>query len=281
MREKYDVKSWTLDRIADKCENPRRYDYAALVSSYGSGIDGMKIDKSFRDGESVEWEGYKIQVDWMPGQTEFGCCLWLDIDGQRIAFTGDNLFANSADESQNGHEAVVARNSSIFEEGYLLGSRYLKDLKPDLVMGSHSYVMPSPEGMLNRYHEWSKEIIRLYNDLLPGTDYEYLYDPYWVSAFPYRVDLSAKDTHIIQVTVRNVRSTPQRHRVELKLPPGIFAEPTILEGTVKPESRSSFPVKLTVDRMLASPSLQIVPFDIILDGRHHGELFDFTIRTSD
>jgi len=40
-------------------------------------------------------------------------------------------------------------------------------------------------------------------------------------------------------------------------------------------------VKLTVDRKLASPSLQIVPFDITLDGRQHGELFDFIIRTSD
>ena len=281
LREKYGVKSWTLDRIADKCENPRRYDYAALIYSYGSGIDGMKIDKPFRDGESVDWEDYKVQIDWMPGQTEFGCCLWLDIDGQRIAFTGDNLFANSADESQNGHEAVVARNSSIFEEGYLLGSRYLKDLNPDLVMGSHSYVMPNPAGLLNRYHEWSKEIIRLYKDLLPEKDYEYLYDPYWVSAFPYRVDLSSRDTQVVEVTVRNFRSTPQAHRVELKLPSGVTAEPAVLEGTVKPESRSSFPVKLTVDRKLASPSLQIVPFDITLDGRHHGELFDFIIRTSD
>ena len=53
----------------------------------------------------------------MPGQTEFGCCLWLEIDGKKIAFTGDNLFADSSNPEQNGHEAVVARNSSIFEEG--------------------------------------------------------------------------------------------------------------------------------------------------------------------
>ena len=278
LRQKYGVKSWTLDRIADKCENPRSYDYAALVSSYGSGIE---IDKSFRDGESVEWEGYKVQVDWMPGQTEFGCCLWLDIDGQRVAFTGDNLFANSADEKQNGHEAVVARNSSIFEEGYLLGSRYLKELKPDLVMGSHSFVMPNPSGLLNRYHEWSREIIRLYKDLLPEKNYEYLYDPYWVSAFPYRVDLSSRDTQVVEVTVRNFRSVPQVHRVELKLPQGVTAEPAVLEGIVKPRSRRSFPVKLTVDRKFASPGLGIVPFDITLDGRHHGQLFDFVVRTSE
>ena len=27
--------------------------------------------------------------------------------------------------------------------------------------------MPEPKGLLHRYHEWSKEIIRLYENLLP------------------------------------------------------------------------------------------------------------------
>ncbi len=281
LKEKYGAKAWTLDRIVDKCENPRRYDYAALVSAYGDGFDGMKIDKVFRDGETVEWEGYTIHVDWMPGQTEFGCSLWLELDGKRIVFTGDNLFGSPADPKQNGHEAVVARNSSIFEEGYLYGSRYLKELKPDIVMGSHSYVMPEPAAFLQRYHDWSKEIIRLYRDLLPEKDYEYLYDPYWVSAYPYRVDLSEEDTQTVTVTVRNFRDRPQQHHIALKLPDGVTAEPSILKGTVPAESRRKFEVRLTVDRTAAPPGVQIVPFDITLDEHRHGELFDFMIRTTD
>ncbi len=42
----------------------------------------MKIEKPYRDGETIQWEGYRIQVDWMPGQTEFGCCLWLELEGR-------------------------------------------------------------------------------------------------------------------------------------------------------------------------------------------------------
>ena len=281
LKAKYGAKAWTLDRIVDKCENPRRYDYAALVSAYGDGFDGMPIDKGFRDGETIEWEGYTIHVDWMPGQTEFGNCLWLEIDGKRIAFTGDNLFGNSQDPQQNGHEAVVARNSAIFEEGYLLGSKYLKDLKPDIVMGSHSYVMHNPAAFLSRYHEWSKQIIQQYHDLLPDPDYEYGYDPYWVSAYPYRVDLSQSETRTVTVTVRNFRATPQQHRVELKLPPGLTAEPAVLEGTVPAESRQSYPVKLTVNRDLVPSGVQLVPFDITLDGKRYGEMFDFLIRAKE
>ncbi|MDA1016991.1 MAG: MBL fold metallo-hydrolase [Planctomycetota bacterium] len=279
LKRKYGAEAWTLDRIVDKCEHPRRYDYAALVSAYGDGFDGMKIEKGFRSGETVKWEGYTIHVDWMPGQTEFGCCLWLEIDGKRIAFTGDNLFGNPADEKQDGHEAVVARNSAIFEEGYLYGSRYLKDLKPDIVMGSHSYVMHDPAKFLERYHAWSKQIIAMYRDLLPDQNYEYLFDPYWVSAYPYRVDFSQRDQQSITVTVRNFRAAPQRHRIVLKLPPGVTAEPAILEGSIGSKSRRSYPVKLTVNRDQVPDGIQIVPFDITLDGRHHGELFDFLIRT--
>ncbi len=281
LKEKYGAKAWTLDRIADKCEFPRRYDYAALVSAYGDGFDGMKIDKPFRDGEMIEWEGYKIQVDWMPGQTEFGCCLWLEIDGKRIAFTGDNLFGNPADKKQNGHEAVVARNSAIFEEGYWLGSKYLKDLKPDILMGSHSFVMHDPAEFLGRYHEWSKEIIQHYRDLLPDKNYEYLFDPYWVSAYPYRVDFIQHETQQVTVTVRNFRETPQRHRIELKLPAGLTAEPAVLEGTIERKSRQTYPVKLTVNRNALPLGVQIVPFDITLDEKRYGELFDFLIRAKE
>ncbi len=281
LKKKYGAQAWTLDRIADKCEHPRRYDYAALVSAYRDGFDGMKIDKTFRDGETVEWEGYKIQVDWMPGQTEFGCCLWLEIDGKRIAFTGDNLFGNSADPTQNGHEAVVARNSAIFEEGYLYGSRYLKNLKPDIVMGSHSYVMPDPAAFLSRYHEWSQQIITLYRDLLPDKDYEYQFDPYWVSAYPYRVDLREQSVRTVTVTVRNFRGEPQQHKIELRLPAGVTAEPAVLQGVVPAESREKYPVKLTVDRALAPRGVQLAPFDITLDGKHYGELFDFVLLAHD
>ncbi|PQO47349.1 hypothetical protein C5Y93_04725 [Blastopirellula marina] len=278
LKEKYGAKAWTLDKIVDRCENPRRYDYAALVSTYGDGFDGMKIDKGFKDGETIEWEGYAIHVDWLPGQTEFGCCLWLEMDGKRIAFTGDNLFGDPRDESQTAHDCVVCRNSAILEEGHVLGSKYLLELKPDIVMAAHSYVMPEPQAILQRYHKWSQEMAGLFHELLPERDYEYLFDPYWVSAYPYRVELIEVDQQEVAITVRNFRSTPQTHHIELKLPPGVTADPPVLDGTVAAESRAKYRVKLTIDRSQAPSGLQMGTFDIQLDDKRYGELFDFVLR---
>jgi len=278
LRSKYGAKSWTLDKIVDRCENPRKYDYAALVSAYGDGFDGMPIDKSFADGEVIDWHGYQIQVDWLPGQTEFGCCLWLEIDGQRIAFTGDNLFGDPQDETQTAHDCVVARNSAILEEGHILGSKYLLDLKPDIIMAAHGYVMHNPEGILRRYHDWSKEMASLFREMLPETNYEYLFDPYWVSAYPYRVNLHDSSPQKVTITVRNFRDHVQEHHVKLVLPEGITAQPAVLAGTVAAHSRQSYEVILAADsNRTHSTKPTMIPMDIQLDGKHYGQWFDFLI----
>jgi glyoxylase-like metal-dependent hydrolase (beta-lactamase superfamily II) len=280
LKKRYGVKVWTLDRIADKVENPLNYDYCALITSYNPEYEGLKVDRPLRDGEVVEWEGLKIHVDWMPGQTEFGNCLWLELDGKRIAFTGDNLFGDPSDPEQNGHEAVVARNSAIFEEGYLLGSRYLRDLKPDIVMGAHNVLMANPAAFLDRYHEWSKRIITRYKELLPDPNYEYQFDPFWVSAYPYRVDLRGQRTQEVVITVRNFRDKRQKHHIRLHLPPGITAEPAVLEGSLEPKSRKAFKVKITADPAVVPAGVQMIPMDITLDGLRYGEIFDFLIQAS-
>ncbi|MEQ1860951.1 MAG: MBL fold metallo-hydrolase [Chthoniobacteraceae bacterium] len=276
--KEHGVKFWTMDTIADKCENPRAYDYPAMIASYGAGFEGAKIDRILKAGDVIEWEGYKLHIDWMPGQTEFGNALWLELDGKRIVFTGDNIFGDPADPAQSGHECVVARNSAITEEGYLVAARYLRSLKPDIIMGAHGWLMTEPAAFVDRYHDWSLRIIRHYKDLLPDEDYEYLFDPYWVSAYPYRVDLTKADTQTVQITVRNFRNRPQQHEVELKLPPGIEAEPRVLKASVAAKSRATYPVKLTAkDRARLPAGVLIAPFDITLDGKHYGELFDFIL----
>lgn len=278
LRNRYGAQSWTLDRVVDPIENPRRYDFSALVSAYGDGFDGMKIDRAFRDGEVFEWEGYQIQMDWMPGQTEFGCSLWLEIDGQKIVFTGDNLFGNPTDPTQDGHEAVVARNSCILEEGYLHAANYLLKLNPDVVIGSHSYVMPQPREFLLRYQSWAKEMIEIYQGLLPDDDYEYRYDPYWVSAYPYRVELKDTEPQKVTISIRNFRDRPQTHRVVLETPPGIMAEPSVLEGIVAANSRERFEVKLRRVNGTAPPGVGVVAMDITLDDQRYGQWFDFMIH---
>jgi len=277
--KEHGVKLWTMDSIVDKCENPRAYDYPAMITSYGVPFESAKIDRVLKAGDVIEWEGFQLHIDWMPGQTEFGNALWLMLDGKKVVFTGDNLFGDPSDPAQNGHECVNARNSAIIDEGYLVAAKYLQQLQPDIIMGAHSVLMTEPKAFIDRYHDWALRMISKYKALLPDADYEYNYDPYWVSAYPYRVDLSNQSSQTLQITVRNFRSREQKHRIVLETPPGMIAEPQVLEGTLAAESRQTFPVTIKLENREKQPAgVQIVPFDITLDARHHGQLFDFIVQ---
>ena len=278
--QSHGVKFWTMDSIADKCENPRFYDYPAMIGAYNAGFEKARIDRVLKPGEVIEWEGYKLHIDWMPGQTEFGNALWLDVDGKRVVFTGDNIFGDPRDPAQNGHECVNARNSAIIGEGYLVAAKYLRQLKPDILLGGHSVLMTEPASFIERYEQWAQRMIGRFQALLPDSDYEYQFDPYWVRAYPYRVDLTKEDAQTVQITVRNFRAAEQTHRVELRMPPGLSAEPAVLEGRVPARERKTFDVRVRVtDRQAAGSGVLLAPFDITLDGKKYGELFDFLLLT--
>ena len=209
LREKWGAKIWALDRMVDKMEHPERYDYAAPIQAYGkkktdgSRLNGVQVDRAWKSGETFEWEDFKFTVDWMPGQTEFALCLHGQIDGRNVAFTGDNIFGDPDDPTQTGHEAMVAHNSAILEEGYIYGSEYLKRLKPDLLVGGHSFVMNRPADFIERYRKWSYQMRDAFRTLSPDPDYRYWFDPFWVRAEPYRLVLRPGQAERINLHVRN------------------------------------------------------------------------------
>lgn len=282
LRETWGAPIWALDNMVDLMERPERYDYPAMIQAYGkrqadgSPLLGVKVDRVFEPGETFEWEGHRFTVDWMPGQTEFALCLWGEIDGRIVAFTGDNLFGDPENPAHTGNEAVVARNSAILEEGYIHAAEYLAQLQPDLLMGGHSFVMDQPGPLIERYRAWSYDLRDAFRALSPDDDYRYWFDPFWVRAEPYRTSLRPGESGEIVVHVRNFRPTTQRHRIVIDAPPGIVLEPSQLIGELAGDSRQTFPIHVTATDE-ANEGVYLAAFDITLDERRHGQLFDFVI----
>ncbi|MCX6902603.1 MAG: MBL fold metallo-hydrolase [Verrucomicrobia bacterium] len=282
LREKWGAPIWALENMVDKMEHPERFDYAAPIQAYGkrrsdgSRLEGVRVDRAFKPGESFTWEGHRFTVDWMPGQTEFALCLSGQIDGRKVAFTGDNIFGDPDDPAQSGHEAMVAHNSAILEEGYIYGAEFLHRLEPNLLVGGHSFVMDRPSAFIERYRKWSYEMREAFRTLSPDPDYRYWFDPFWVRVEPYRLMLRAGQAETVTLEVRNFRSRQQTHRVEVHLPSGLAAEPAVLEGKLARESRQSFPIRIKAAAD-AKAGVHIVALDVTLDGRRYGERFDFVV----
>lgn len=282
LRARWGAPIWALDNMVDKLEHPEWFDYAAPIQAYGkrnpdgTPMNGVQVDRAFRPGETFVWEGHRFTVDWMPGQTEFALCLHAEVDGRRVAFTGDNIFGDPENPAQTGHEAVVAHNSAILEEGYIYGAEYLTRLQPDLLVGGHSFVMDRPAAFIERYRRWAYEMRDAFRELSAEDDYRYGFDPFWVRAEPYRVRVAPGGSAELKVWVRNFRSVGQRHRVVFDAPAGLLIEPAVLEGTLGPESRRAFPVRVRATGE-AVAGVHLVGLDVTLDGRRYGQWFDFVV----
>ncbi len=282
LRQTWGTKIWALENMIDKMEHPEWFDYSAPIQAYGkknadgSPITGVRVDRAFKPGQSFNWEGYHFKVDWMPGQTEFALCLHGYIDGRNVAFTGDNIFGDPDNPAQTGHEAMVAHNSAILEEGYIYGSEFLKRLHPDLLVGGHSFVMDHPTAFIERYRQWSYQMRDAFRALSNDEDYRYWFDPFWVRVQPYRVSLRPGHSQALKVYVRNFRSHQQTHRIDFHAPPGITIEPASLNGQLARASRAAFPIRLTAASSI-QPGVHIVALDVTLDGKRYGELFDFVV----
>lgn len=279
VREKHGAKLWTLDRVAPPVQEPERFEYCAMPWSYRAEIGPIRFDRLFKPGEKVKWEGYELTVDWMPGQTEFGCCITGMIDGKRVAFTGDNIFADAADPAQDGHTALCARNSAILEEGFIYAADYLKKLKTDILVGGHSYVMDNPAELIERYRAWGVAMREAFEAVSPAEDYRITFDPYWVRADPYRVKVARGGAAEFTLHLRNFLSRPQKHRLTINSPDGITVAPRTIEATVP--GQSIVPVKLTLKAAEGlAPGVHLIAIDVELDGHRHGPLFDAIVNVT-
>ena len=276
LRDMHGAKIWTMNRVVAPVSRPLHFDYCAQVNTYGKGIDSIAFDKVFQEGDTFIWEGFKLTVDWMPGQTEFALCLHGIIDGKKVAFTGDNIFGSSSDPSQNGHEAVVARNSCILEEGYIYAAKYLKKLQPDLLLGGHSWAMAEPAKLIDRYLEDALKLKEYFEKLSFEKDYRWMYDPYWVRMEPYRVVLGKNNTAEARLMMRNFDAVPISMKVEIVLPEGFKAEPAIISTMVAGESTTSIPIQISCTKETVK-GLHLAALDITRKGKRAGQLFDFIL----
>jgi hypothetical protein len=137
--------------------------------------------------------------------------------------------------------------------------------------------MDRPAQMIERYRQNAYELRAAFQTLSNDKDYQYWYDPYWVRAQPYRVALQPDVPREVVVHVRNFRSHAQLHHIEIHTPPGVVAEPAVLDGSVPPNARTASRIQLRRTAE-AVAGVHIVAFDITLDGRRYGELFDAIVE---
>lgn len=121
-----------------------RYDCANVFSGL---VDSVPVARPFGDYERFAWEGLSFLVLPTPGHTRGSVTYLVEVDGRRIAFSGDLIHAPGRvwtiydlhwDYSNpDGVNAAIHSATS------------LREADPGLIAPAHGELMPDPAGALN------------------------------------------------------------------------------------------------------------------------------------
>ncbi len=127
---------WAPENVADILENPEKYDRPCLWH------EPIKVSRRLKAGERVLWDGIPITTRPMSGHTRFSALLCLEIDGTRVAHTGDQIFSDGKGGEPFGPQARQFTNH-VYKNGLDAGCykdslALLREFNPDLVLTGHT-----------------------------------------------------------------------------------------------------------------------------------------------
>ena len=115
------------------------------------------------------WEEYEFEIYFAPGQTEFHSVYAGNIDGRKIAFTGDNYFTSEVLAGGKlemlPYQTTVLRNS--FQPGHAPPlCRGHGRIAPELICPGHRDVLPCSKKDLDVYCDFIARKERAFRELV-------------------------------------------------------------------------------------------------------------------
>ena len=273
LQEKYHVKLWCYENMAEVVEHPERFNLTCLLPWYG--IPGkFTVDRILHEEECLEWGGYCFHIFHLPGQTWHAMGMETNIDGARSVFSGDNLFYS---RDRSGHDAFVMRNRAVPEEGFIKCAETLKKLDPDRLLCGHSILIDKPGPQIERFFRWSYYFRDQLKGFSPYEQYEYLIDPYWAELYPYR-SLICKERRITKtLKIRNYSDTDLTVSGSLCCPEGWTAAPERFQVAIMPRQTAYIEFIIEIPDN-AVPGRYPVAADIQTGNMDFGQIFDSLIE---
>lgn len=144
---------FTLEKAADYWESfpqTRYHDYAQQSTKISP--EPVSVDRWVQAGDKLNWPGIELRVIATPGYTRGSVSYLADIDGQRVAFTGDLIFdggrivdlysfQDAIPEAQiRGYHGYGARLADL-----VVSLQQLAMEQPDLIVPARGPVISNPE----------------------------------------------------------------------------------------------------------------------------------------
>ena len=259
---------WALDEVAQVLEDP-----AGWCSTPCTLPKPIPIQRHLTDGERFQWEEYDFEVHHAPGQTEFHSVLATHVDGQKVAFTGDNIFLELAPGNTGGlttqlYQTTVLRNSL-----QLWMHRRCADVmdlvQPDLVCPGHRELIPWDQRRAAEYRDFIARKERVVRDLLDDP-VDVGVDLWWARLVPYLRTVQPGETCTYRLLLRNNAERPVQLQARLLCPDGWQTTDTFQALDLEAGARGE--LTLTATAPPHPDTRRILTAEILIDGQPQGPI---------
>jgi len=260
------AKIWCYENMVDVLQNPRGYNLGCILA------EPIKVDRSFRHGERFKWEEFEFTVYYSPGHTEYQMAMFADLDGARVAFTGDAFFPTTGQAPYQLRHNLIFRNW-VENDSHVKSMRTILEHQPTLVAPGHGKpFLSNKEDMedLQRRLDKQQEYFR---SVVADPDCDFGLNPSWARLYPYQLEARPGTSAAVELRVHNYRTKPMPVEAALVLPASWKATPEVVSFTVPPRGDGSGGFTVTIpenwDRL--QPRVAIAA-DIVADGQYLGEI---------
>jgi glyoxylase-like metal-dependent hydrolase (beta-lactamase superfamily II) len=269
----YGTKVWCYENMVDIFENPRGHNLGCILG------EPFKVSRAFRHGEKFRWEEYEFEIAHSPGHTEYQMALYVRLDGNRVAFTGDAIFENPRKDGTLRHN-LIFRNH-VENDSHLKSIRNMIDHEPTMIAPGHGKPFPVTKETLVATERKFRTMQQFFFDLLPEGESDSGLDPSWVKIYPYQIVVQPGGRQPIEIRVQNYKLSPMKVEVALVAPSEWRIEPDVLKIEVPPRSIASGKLSVEVPRTWGAPGPRFaIAADVVQDGKYLGQITEAVVEVA-
>ena len=171
------TQAWIFENFADIVSNPAGYNIPCLLPQ------PIRVDRALPDRGRVSWDRWTFDVFHMPGHTWWALGLFGEIDGTRVAFTGDNLLQGAVSPLRAA--APVYRNKMLVRldrgrrpapHGVRAGAAAHR---------AHRARLRVDRKMLEDFHGWARQLEGVFQTLVAvPAEVNFALDPNFATSIP-------------------------------------------------------------------------------------------------
>ena len=268
LQKHHSTRIWCYQNMTDILRHPHGY---KLGCTYP---EPVQIERSLAQGETFQWEEYEFQVFHTPGHADYHMAMFGQIDGKRVAFSGDEVNLRGDDHYASNN---IWRNHVHANSHEITGTLYLEH-QPELTCPGHGGPFEMNSAHWQSFHDWCMKEQDHWRALAGPASLEQAVFPDYVFLYPYQPPAAPGDEVRMQVWYENIFEEDSTLEYRLVLPRGWSADPDSGTISAAPGEKKirDFVLRIPADQSTACRR-QVFTIDATIDGRYMGQLAEAVV----